>query len=358
MRVLVTGHNGYIGSILVPMLIDAGHDIVGLDNYLFETCQFGAEVADVPALRKDIRDATVTDLDGFDAVIHLAAISNDPVGDLNPDCTYDINHRASVRLAELAKEAGVRRFLFSSSCSLYGAATGGLLDESAEFDPITAYGRSKVLVESDLAGLADDDFSPTYLRNATAYGVSPRLRADLVVNNLTGYAFLTGDVLIKSDGSPWRPLVHIGDISRAFLVMLDAPRDLIHDEAFNIGSSEENYQVRQVAEIVERIVPNSKVEYAPGGEPDRRDYRVDCGKLWRTFPDFRTEWTVEKGVHELYRAYRDVGLDEQQFLGPLVRIRRIQELQQSGQLDGDLRLVEGGDSAEADASARSAATQD
>jgi len=240
MRVLVTGHNGYIGSVMVSVLTQAGHDVTGLDSYLYEGCTFGDDSVPVRSIRKDVRDVQPRDLAGFDAVIHLAALSNDPLGKLNEDCTYDINHRGSVKLAQATKDAMVPRYIFASSCSLYGAAGNKMLDETAAFNPITAYGNSKVLVEQDVAKLASDTFSPTFMRNATAYGLSPRLRADIVVNDLTGVAFTTGEVFIQSDGTPWRPLVHIEDISRAFLTVLEAPRELVHNQAFNIGSSEEN----------------------------------------------------------------------------------------------------------------------
>src|SRR3982751_4940402 len=258
MRVLITGHNGYIGSVLAPMVRAAGHDIVGLDTFLFEGGTFGKDGSQIDALRMDLRDVEVDDLRGFDAVMHLAALSNDPLGDVNPQITYDINHLGSVRLARLAREAGVRRFIFASSCSLYGVAGDEMLTEKAAFNPITPYGVSKVLFERDVAELADDHFSPTFLRNSTAYGVSPRLRADVVVNNLVATAFATGEVLIQSDGTPWRPLVHIEDISRAFLAVLHAPRELIHNQAFNVGRTEENYRVRELGALVEQVVSGSK----------------------------------------------------------------------------------------------------
>jgi nucleoside-diphosphate-sugar epimerase len=338
MKVLVTGHNGYIGAVLVPLFESAGHEVEGLDTYYYEGCTFGPDSVDPRAQRIDIRDVRPEHLAGYGAVIHLAALSNDPLGDLNPNCTYDINHLGSVHLAETAKRAGVPRFLFSSSCSLYGAAGANAVKEIADFAPVTPYGESKALTEGDLSRLADSDFSPTYLRNATAYGMSARLRGDLVVNNLVSSALTTGQVLIKSDGTPWRPLVHIGDISRAFLVMLDAPRDVIHNEAFNVGRSEENYQIRDIADIVAEIVPDCSVTYAPGGEPDKRSYQVDFSKMAETFPDWAPEWTLRRGVEELYQAYRANGLTADWFEGPtFLRIKRIRELLEGGRLDADLR---------------------
>jgi nucleoside-diphosphate-sugar epimerase len=341
MRVLVTGHNGYIGTVLVQMLQEAGHDVVGLDNYLYEDCTFGDDVADVPALRMDVRDVTAAQLEGFEAVLHLAAISNDPLGDLQPGTTFDINHRAASRLAQKAKEAGVSRFIFSSSCSLYGQAGDEFLDEEAAFNPLTPYGESKVLAELDMRKLADDDFSPTYLRNATAYGVSPRLRGDLVVNNLVGYAVTTGEVLIKSDGTPWRPLVHIEDISRAFLAVLHAPRDVVHDRAFNVGQTEENYRISEVAEIVEAVVPGSRVQYAEGGGPDLRCYRVNCDRLAELVPAYRPAWTVQRGVEELFEAFTRHSITLEDFESSrFLRLKHVRELQEQGMLDEQLRRRE------------------
>jgi nucleoside-diphosphate-sugar epimerase len=333
MRVLVTGHHGYIGSVMTGVLTRAGHDVTGLDTYLYEGCDFGAEPPRVPAIRKDIRDVEPADLRGFDAVIHLAALSNDPLGCLDESCTYDINHLGSVSLARAAKAAGVSRFLFASSCSLYGAAGDAMLDESAAFNPITAYGRSKVLVEADVAPMADDRFSPVFLRNATAYGASTRLRADIVVNNLVGVAVTTGEVLIQSDGTPWRPLVHVQDISRAFLAVLEAPREAVHNQAFNVGSSKENYQIREIADMVREVVPGCTIKYMEGGGPDPRCYRVNCDKLTRHIPGFATEWTVRKGVDELYAAYKANGLTKEMFAG-YVRLKRIQDLLADGRIDG------------------------
>lgn len=338
MKVVVTGHQGYIGAVMVPLLQAAGHEVVGLDIGWFEGCTLGAEPPPVRALRVDIREAEGVDLEGFDAVIHLAALSNDPLGDLNPEITYHINHRASLELARLAKRAGVPRFLYSSSCSLYGAGGEEALDETAAFNPVTPYGESKIRAELDIGALADDDFSPTFMRNATAYGVSPRLRVDIVVNNLVGYAFTSGEVLIKSDGTPWRPLVHIEDISRAFLAVLESPRERIHNQAFNVGRPGENYQVRQIAEMVEGVVPGSSVSYAEGASPDTRNYRVDFTKISSCLQEFQPSWTVREGIEELFQAYREHGLTLEEFLGArYLRIKRIGELRAAGALDAELR---------------------
>lgn len=338
MRILVTGHRGYIGVCMVGQLAEAGHSVVGLDSDLYEQCNFGGEPLEVPSIRKDLRDVSAADMEGFDAVIHLAGLSNDPLGNLNPGITYEINHRASVRLAELAKRAGVPRFVFSSSCSNYGSAGDNLVDEQGELNPITPYATSKVLVERDVTKLADSTFSPTFLRNATAYGVSERLRFDLVLNNLVAWAFTTGIVNIKSDGTPWRPIVHIRDIGLAFLAVLDAPREAVHNQTFNVGVAEENYRVRDIAEIVRETVPGSRIEYASGGGPDPRCYRVDFSKINKTLPQFKPTWTARKGAEELYSAYRRVGLALDDFEGTrFKRIDQLKSLMAAGKLDASLR---------------------
>ena len=338
MRILVTGSHGYIGTILVSMLSKEGYDVVGLDSDLYERCTFGNSMPDIPLIRKDIRDVQASDLEGMDAVIHLAGLSNDPLGDLNPQLTYEINHEASVRLAKLAKQVGITRYIFSSSCSTYGAAGDEMLNETAEFHPVTPYGDSKVKVEMDVSRLTDDRFSPTFLRNSTAYGVSPRMRFDLVLNNLVAWAFTTGLVYLKSDGSPWRPIVHIEDISRAFILALQAPREVIHNQAFNVGINTENYQIRELAEIVRETVPSCRVEYAKDAGPDKRCYRVDFGKLAKTFPEYKPQWDARKGVQQLYETYKKVGLALEDFEGPrFKRIDHIKHLLSARCLDETLR---------------------
>jgi nucleoside-diphosphate-sugar epimerase len=343
MRILVTGHHGYIGSVMVPVLRAAGHEVVGLDTFFFEDCTLCEDGEQVPALRRDIRDVRHGDLEGFDGVAHLAALCNDPLGDLYPEWTAEINHQASVHLARLAREAGVHRFLYASSCSMYGAAGGDdILTEEAPLRPLTAYAVSKVRTEEDVSKLADTSFSPVFMRNATAYGLSPRLRADVVLNNLVCWAHTTGRVRIMSDGSPWRPIVHVQDIARAFAAAFVAPREAVHNQAFNVGANGENYQVRELAEIVRTTVPGCTVEYAQGASADPRSYRVDFGRLNRTFPDFRPQWNASFGAKDLYAALQEAQVTLDDFQGrKFIRLNQLKHLRATGLVDESLRWEEG-----------------
>ena len=347
MRLLLTGHDGYIGTVLAPILTAAGHEVVGLDTGWFATCGFGDQPSPPPSVRRDVRDLTAADLDGFDAVVHLANLSNDPLGNLDPGLTGRVNADASVRLGALAREAAVGRFVFASSCSLYGAAGQDAVTEEAAFHPQTPYGQAKVDAEAGLRALATDTFSPVYLRNATVYGASPKLRFDLVVNNLTAWAVATGAIRMLSDGTPWRPLVHVQDVSRAVLAALEAPREAVHDQAFNVGREGENYQIRDVATIVGEEVPDCRVTFADGASPDTRSYRVSFAKIAERLPGWQPTWTVRDGVREVRDALSGLDLQPEVFEGPRYsRIARLKTLLESGVLSTDLRWI-GGDGATA-----------
>jgi nucleoside-diphosphate-sugar epimerase len=342
MRILLTGHKGYIGTVAVPLLLERGHDVVGLDSALFEECVLGTVEPRIPEIRKDLRDISKDDVAGFEAVVHLAALSNDPLGNLNPSLTYDVNYSASVRLAELAKQAGTERFVFSSSCSTYGAAGDNFLDEASELRPVTPYAESKVMMEQALAALADDRFSPTSLRNATAYGFSPRLRLDIVLNDFVASAYATGKICIKSDGTPWRPIVHIEDIIGAIAAVLEAPRESVHNEVFNVGQTSENYRVRDLAEIVANTVPCCSIEYAADGGPDKRCYRVDFDKIRRVLPSYCPRWNASAGAQQLYQAYKENGFNANDLASSrYLRLAHIKEMIDGGTLDPSLRRVLG-----------------
>jgi len=341
MRVLVTGHHGYIGSVVAPMVRDAGHEVVGLDTFYYRNCDFGSSAELEPAREVDLRDVRAADLDGFEAVIHLAALSNDPVGDLNTDWTYAINLAGTIALATAASEAGVRRFVFASSCSMYGAAEGDTpLDEKAALRPLTPYAESKVAAEEVLRELSSRDFAPVSMRNATAYGVSSRLRLDVVLNNLVAWAHTTGAIRLQSDGSSWRPLVHVRDIGFATIALLQAPEELVRGEAFNIGSARQNYRIRDLAEVVHERLPSCDITFAPEASADPRSYRVDFSKFEAAFPDCRFEWTAERGVDELVSAFQTVGLTYEDFDSHrYIRLGQLRRLLDEGALNQDLRWV-------------------
>jgi len=346
LRVLVTGNKGYIGTVMVPMLQEKGFDVVGLDSDFFDGCFFGDEseygaIQNIHSIRKDLRDVELSDLQGVDAVVHLAALSNDPLGDFNPTVTYEINYEGSVRLAQLAKRAGVQRFVFSSSCSVYGASTADIVTERSELNPVTPYGISKTRAEDGISKLADSKFSPTIMRSATAYGLSPMLRCDLVLNNLIGWAYTKGIVYLKSDGMAWRPIVHIRDISRAFIAVLEASGELVHNEVFNVGRTEENYRIHEIAEVVKETVPNSEIKYAKDAEPDKRSYRVDFGKIAHTLSNFKPGWTAASGAKELYDAFKRFGLVLEDLEGSKYRrITHLEDIIRDGILDKTLRRIE------------------
>ena len=342
MKVLVTGHLGYIGTVLAPRLLERGHEVIGLDSALFVGCAFRPNPAEIPSLGGDVRDFVarpdaVERLRGMDAVIHLAALSNDPLGDYRPGLTEEINADASIALARLAKQAGVPRFAFASSCSNYGASGDGFIDESGELNPVTAYGFSKVHAETGISVLADEDFSPTFLRASTAYGLSPHLRLDLVVNNLTAWACTTGEVHLLSDGSPWRPIVHVEDIAAAYIAVIEAERADVHEQIFNIGQTTENYQIREIAELVRDIVPGSRIGFSESASPDVRNYRVDCNYIARKLHGFKPQWTCRRGIEQLFDAFHTDGLTLEEFEGP--RFKRIAWMKKridEGAFDPDL----------------------
>jgi len=346
MRILVTGNNGYIGTVMTQMLLSEGFEVVGFDSDLFEKSVFGnasitGGIPSISYLRKDLRDISLSDLKNVDAIFHLCALSNDPLSNFNPELTYEINHRSSVRLAKLAKKNGVKRFILSSSCSVYGDSKENIVNEESAVNPITPYALSKVYAERDISELADSDFCPTFLRSSTAYGLSPMLRFDLVVNNFVAWSFTKGTVLLKSDGTAWRPLVHIRDISHAFISILKSPVDVVNNQIFNVGKNEENYQIKDVAEIVKNIVPNSEIKYVEGAEPDKRTYQVEFDKISQLIPNFKPKWNVSLGAKQLYAAYKKVGLLVEDFEG--IKFRRISNLENSikcGILDKNLHRIE------------------
>lgn len=337
-RILITGHRGFIGSVMAPHFVRAGYEVHGLDTAYYDACTLVPDLEDVPAVERDIRDLEAGDLAGFHAVIHLAALSNDPIGNLNDDWTREINFAASVRLAELARTAGVRRFLFSSSCIMYGVARAEVATEESPLDPQTTYARSKVEAERAIGALATSGFSPTFLRNGTVYGLSPRMRFDTVLNNLVGAAFTSRQVTVHSDGTPWRPVVHVEDVSRAFQAVLEARAADVHNQAINVGSNALNHRVRELADFAVEAVPGTRLDIVARPDADQRTYRAEFGKFARLFPRFEFRWTARRGAHELAAAFARIGLRRGDFAGErFTRLKWLRRLLDARMLDDSLR---------------------
>ncbi len=341
MKCLVTGTDGYIGTVLAPYLMERGHDVTGVDTGFHRIGWLYNGVTSLPkSITKDIRNLTEEDLKGYDAIVHLAELSNDPVGQLSPTITYDINHKGTIALAEKAKKVGVKRFVYFSSCSVYGASATEASDENGKTNPLTAYAECKLLVERDMKPMASDNFSPTFLRNATAFGASPRQRFDLVVNNLCGHAWVSKLIKMDSDGTPWRPFVHILDISQAAACALEADKSIIHNETFNVGSNDNNYQVKDIANIVGGVFPGCRVELGTRGD-DKRDYRVNFDKISNKLPGFKTKWNVKKGSEQLLKIFQAVQMNKELFEAPAhTRLKRINQLISTQQIDKDFFWTE------------------
>ncbi|MGV0103177.1 NAD-dependent dehydratase [Nostoc sp. DSM 114160] len=336
MKILVTGTEGYIGSLLAPLLIQQGHEVIGLDTGFYKVgWLYNGTKVTAKTLNKDIRHITIEDLQGVEAIVHMAELSNDPLGQLAPDITYDINHKGSVHIAKLAKAAGIQRFVYTSSCSVYGFATEDYVSEESAINPQTAYAKCKALVEQDVKLLADDGFSPTFLRNATAYGASPRMRFDIVLNNLAGWAWTIKEIKMNSDGTPWRPLVHLLDICKAIICTLEAPRDLIHNQIFNVGDTNSNYQVKQIAQIVADVFTDCQLSFGKH-DPDNRSYRVLFNKINENLPGFKCEWDAHRGAQQLYNVFQQIDMDRGTFESRgFTRLKQLEYLIRTQQIDRD-----------------------